>query len=82
MTADAPLRIVLVDDHPERALVVEQALHGCGFQVVSGLASASGLLFQIEQHRPRLVMIDLESPDRDILESLAVISAPTTRPRS
>jgi response regulator NasT len=42
--------------------------------VVSVLSSASGLLFQIEQRRPQVVMIDLESPDRDILESLAVLN--------
>lgn len=65
---------MLVDDCLERAAMVERALAGHGFGVVSVLPSASGLLFQIEQHRPQVVMIDLESPDRDILESLAVLN--------
>ena len=65
---------MLVDDNPERAAMVERALGSHGFTVVSVLPTASGLLFQMEQHRPQVVMIDLESPDRDILESLAVLN--------
>ncbi len=65
---------MLVDDHPQRADMVEAALAGCGCQVVSVLPTASGLLFQIEQHQPEVVMIDMESPDRDILESLSVLN--------
>lgn len=65
---------MLVDDHPQRAAMVEAALARCGFRVVAVLASASGLLFQMERQRPDVVMIDLESPDRDILDSLAVLN--------
>ena len=65
---------MLVDDSPERAAMVEAALGCQGFNVVAVLPTASGLLFQMEQHRPQVVMIDLESPDRDILESLAVLN--------
>ena len=68
------IRIMLVDDHPQRAAMVEAALARCGFRVVAVLASASGLLFQMERQRPDVVMIDLESPDRDILDSLAVLN--------
>jgi response regulator NasT len=32
------------------------------------------LLNQIEPHRPDVIVIDLESPDRDVLESLAILS--------
>jgi response regulator NasT len=70
----AEISIMLVDDHPERAAMVEAALRSQGFNVVAVLPTASGLLFQMEQHQPQVVMIDLESPDRDILESLAVLN--------
>jgi response regulator NasT len=70
----AEISIMLVDDSPERAAMVEAALNCQGFNVVAVLPTASGLLFQMEQHRPQVVMIDLESPDRDILESLAVLN--------
>lgn len=68
------IRVMLVDDHPQRAAMVEAALEGCGCRVVSMLATASGLLFQMEQHQPEVVVIDMESPDRDILESLSVLN--------
>ncbi len=68
------VRVMLVDDHPQRAAMVEQALKVCGFHVVAMLASASGLLFQIQELKPHVVMIDIESPDRDVLESLSLIN--------
>ncbi len=68
------IRVMLVDDQHLRAAMVEQTLTSAGFQVVSMLTTASGLLFQIQQHKPHVVMIDIESPDRDILESLAIIN--------
>lgn len=79
-TADREVRVMLVDDHPERAAAVEEALATAGFRVAAVLATASGLLFQIEQHRPHLIMVDIESPDRDILESLALVNAHNPTP--
>ena len=78
--AKQPLRVMVVDDNPGRALLVEERLQGCGYQVVSVIPSASGLLFQIEQHGPDVILIDLESPDRDILESLAIVNLHNPRP--
>lgn len=68
------VRVMLVDDHTQRAAMVEQALKACDFDIVSILTSVSGLLFQIQEHKPDVVMIDLELPDRDILESLSLIN--------
>jgi len=68
------VRVMLVDDNPARAAMVEERLWGCGFEVSLVIPSAAGLLFQIERIRPDVVLIDLESPDRDVLESLAIIS--------
>lgn len=65
---------MLVDDRQDRIAMVEEKLWACGFEVVAVIPSAAGLLFQIEQHAPDVVLMDLESPDRDVLESLAVIS--------
>ena len=70
----APIRVMLVDDHCERAQLVEDGLVSAGFEVISVITSAAGLLFQIEQHRPDVVIIDLQSPDRDVLESLAIVN--------
>ena len=66
---------MLVDDQPARASMVEETMLAAGHKVVSIIPSASGLLFQIEQHQPDVVLIDLDSPDRDILDSLSLINA-------
>jgi response regulator NasT len=70
----SPIRVMLVDDHPSRAQSVEEHLKAAGFEVLSVISSATGLLCQIEQHRPDVVLIDLQSPDRDVLESLAIVN--------
>jgi len=72
--ASKALRIMLVDDDPERAASVEAGLRASGFEVLSIISSTSALLFQIEQHRPDVVLIDIRFPGRDILESLAVVN--------
>ncbi|MDA9664255.1 ANTAR domain-containing protein [bacterium] len=82
MTQYSPksVRVMLVDDLPERAAIVDSHLVAAGYVVVSRLPTASGLLFQIEQHRPDIILIDLQSPGRDVLESLSVISAHNPTP--
>ena len=74
------LRVMLVDDNPERAQFVEEKLWSYGYEVVAVIPSATGLLFQIDQHGPDVILIDLESPDRDVLESLAVVNHHNPRP--
>lgn len=71
---------MLVDDHPDRACLVEAELQAQGFEVLSLIPTASGLLFQMEQLKPDVVLIDLESPDRDVLESLSLINDHNPRP--
>lgn len=71
---------MLVDDVPERAAIVENHLVAAGYEVVSRLPTTSGLLFQIEQHRPDIILIDLQSPGRDVLESLSVVNAHNPTP--
>lgn len=70
-----PLRVMLVDDDVIRASCVEESLRASGFEVLSIISRPAALLFQIEQHRPDVVIIDLHVPARDILESLTVVNA-------
>lgn len=79
-SANTNLSVMLVDDQPERSAMVEQALLAAGLNVTSSIPSASGLLFQMQQHQPDIILIDLDSPDRDVLESLSVINAHSPTP--
>lgn len=74
------IRVMLVDDVPQRSARVEEKLIAEGFEVIARLASAAGLLFQIEQQRPDVVLIDLSSPGRDVLDSLSVINSHNPTP--
>lgn len=75
-----PLGIMLVDDQPERTEMVSRQLRAAGYRLLVQLTSAEGLLQQVDAHRPDIVLIDIESPDRDILESLTIINRQNPTP--
>jgi len=74
------LRVILVDDDAPRATAVESRLRDVGFEVLSVIPTASGLLYQMAQQEPDVVIIALDSPDRDVLESLSIASGHNPRP--
>ncbi|WP_238946768.1 ANTAR domain-containing response regulator [Seongchinamella unica] len=74
------LRVILVDDDAARATAVESRLRDVGFDVLSVIPTASGLLYQMAQQEPDVVIIALDSPDRDVLESLSIASGHNPRP--
>ena len=74
------LRVILVDDDRARATAVEDNLRAVGFDVLSVIPTASGLLHQMSQQEPEVVIIALDSPDRDVLESLTIASSHNPRP--
>lgn len=78
--SNAVLRVILVDDDRTRATSVESKLRDVGFDVLSVIPTASGLLFQMAQQEPDVVIIALDSPDRDVLESLSIASSHNPRP--
>lgn len=74
------LRVMVVDDVPERAEVVQHALLQSGYDVMAHVASSHGLHETVTQLKPDVIIIDTDSPDRDTLENLAVISRDAPRP--
>lgn len=75
-----PARVMLVDDTPTRSALLEQALLDQGFSVVCRLASAQGLIKNVEVHQPDIIIMDLESPDRDTLENMTVLNQHNPKP--
>ena len=69
-----------MDDDAARATAVESRLRDVGFEVLSVIPTASGLLYQMAQQEPDVVIIALDSPDRDVLESLSIASGHNPRP--
>ncbi|TXS95415.1 ANTAR domain-containing protein [Parahaliea maris] len=79
-SSSAPLRVILVDDNPARANAVAEGLARPGLEILSVIPTASGLLYQMAQQEPDVVVIALDSPDRDVLESLSIASTHNPRP--
>ena len=71
---------MLVDDNPRRAALVETHLRECGVDKLCLVPGPASLLRQIEQQAPDVIVIDLDSPSRDLLESLSVVSAHNPTP--
>lgn len=80
MPEKGPIRIILVDDQAECAVSMEEKLTAAGFIVLSRLPTTTGLLYQIEQHQPDVVFIDLQYPGHDVLESLSVVNNYNPKP--
>ena len=75
------LKVLLVDDTPDRASALKEAL-SCmsGVEVACTLESPLELLRRVAEHAPDIVLIDTESPSRDVLEQLAAVSTSAPRP--
>jgi two-component system, response regulator / RNA-binding antiterminator len=76
----APLRIVLVDEKPDRSGDLEEALVACGYRVVARLSGRDDLRARIADLAPDVIIIDMQSPDRDVLEDMQRLHAEKPRP--
>lgn len=76
----AALKVMLVDDDPARVRTVQLALARAGCEVVAHRASAIDLHRSVSEIKPDVIIIDIDSPDRDTLENLCVISRDQPRP--
>jgi response regulator NasT len=74
------LKVMLVDEQPERQAVVAEMLKTVGCEVVASLTPEDDLLAQVADVRPDVVIIDMESPSRDTLESLRSVQSAIPRP--
>lgn len=74
------LRVLLVEQDPERAVLVRAALGEAGYAVVAQVTNASELLAAVRSAQPDVIIIDRDSPDRDTLEHVCVITRDEPRP--
>lgn len=76
----ASLKIVIVDESPTRAAVLEDALYEAGHTHVVRLDETSHLIARICGLEPDVVLIDLGKPSRDTLEEMFAVSRAVKRP--
>src|SRR6266446_2946439 len=74
------VRVLVVDESAARAEIVCDALRLAGYEVAGALTSPLTLFKTIEELRPDVIIIDTDSPSRDVLEHLVVMTQHTPRP--
>jgi two-component system, response regulator / RNA-binding antiterminator len=78
--ADEGLKILVIDDNPVRAAVIEAGLREAGHARIAHIADMRGLLRQIVDADPDVLIIDLENPNRDVLDEMFQVSRTVPRP--
>src|SRR5471030_171166 len=80
MGAEASPKIVIVDESPIRAAILEEGLREAGFTHVVHISEMQNLLARIYALDPDVILLDLENPSRDVLEQMFQVSRAVRRP--
>ena len=80
MSAESSPKIVIVDESPIRAAILEEGLREAGFTGVVHISEMQSLLARIYALDPDVILIDLENPSRDVLEQMFQVSRAVRRP--
>lgn len=80
MPAESFFKIVIVDESPIRAAILEEGLREAGFTSVERIGDMHNLLARIYALDPDVILIDLENPSRDVLEQMFQVSRAVRRP--
>jgi len=74
------LRVIVVDDERERAESLKLALEAIGFTVVALLPTGAELHRKVGELEADVIIVDIDSPDRDTLEDMRRVSLEQHRP--
>src|SRR5216683_2048087 len=77
---DSSFKIVIVDENPIRAAILEDGLREAGHIQVVRIDEMAHLLARIYAVDPDVILIDLENPSRDVLEQMFQVSRAVRRP--
>ena len=80
MSAESSPKIVIVDESPIRAAILQEGLREAGFTGVVHISEMHNLLARIYAVDPDIILIDLENPSRDVLEQMFQVSRAVRRP--
>ncbi len=74
------LRIMIVDQNVARASILEDGLREAGYGNLTVVRDMQNLLRHIVEADPEVIFIDLENPNRDVLEQMFQVSRAVQRP--
>ncbi|WP_209091932.1 ANTAR domain-containing response regulator [Agrobacterium tumefaciens] len=74
------LTILVIDENAIRASIIEEGLREAGYQRVTVIHEVNGVARTIETLQPDVIFIDLENPNRDMMEHLFQLTRTVSRP--
>lgn len=74
------LTVLLIDDNPARAEIVESGLHGAGYRLLARLDSTHDLGARVGALQPDVIVIGTDSPSRDTIEDMRRSTEAQPRP--
>ena len=74
------LRILLINDTAKKVGRLKAALTEAGFEVIDESGLTIDLPARVETVRPDVILIDTESPGRDVMEQVVLVSRDQPRP--
>ncbi|MCJ8056099.1 ANTAR domain-containing response regulator [Shinella sp. CPCC 101442] len=74
------LNVLVIDENRIRAAIIEEGLRDAGYDQVTVIDIMHGLARRIADLNPDVIVIDLENPNRDMLESMFQLSRAVKRP--
>jgi len=78
--SDTGLKILIVDQNVVRAAIIEEGLRDAGYLNVTVVRDMQNLQQRIVSADPEVIFIDLENPNRDVLEQMFQVSRTVHRP--
>jgi response regulator NasT len=75
-----PLSVVLIDDNPARAEIVESGLRDAGYVLLARLDGTYDLATRVSVLQPDVIVISIDSPGRDAIEDLRRTTEQQPRP--
>jgi two-component system, response regulator / RNA-binding antiterminator len=77
---ETSLRVLIVDQNVIRASVLEDGLREAGYRDLIVVRDMQNLLRRIVDEEPDVILIDLENPNRDVLEQMFQVSRVVRKP--
>jgi response regulator NasT len=74
------LTILVIDENAIRASIIEEGLREAGHAKVTVVHEVNGIARTIETLQPDVIFIDLENPNRDMMEHLFQLTRTVGRP--
>lgn len=74
------LRVMIIDNDLKRSKPLKQSLIDNGFDVIAHLEDDVHLQTKCCELAPDIVIIDIESPSRDVLDNVCMITKDNTKP--